>query len=387
MKITLTKAGKNIRISFDPTETTQPDMLEDSANVEVTYQNLNNNVTVSISGGANFQTGNITTGTFLYMDSGSGPVLINSKALFLTNYPLVFPSGGGGPVTTPNIDQVLAQGGSLTANRLIDTVGNTLSIFDSGTSFPFNEFVFDTQNLILKTPVSNLEFTNGVKITNNAGTSTNAIFNLSNNSVSIGDITNTYNGSTLNVSFSLLTLTKNTIANGIQVDYLGTSQIGDFSNLTLGGIYLDIQQGAGYFRTNGGGVARGINLDMLANKHQLGDFQNQSNGTLFDVDITNALIYTSFSTTINGLILDFSNRSFNFGDFAGIFNSTAILIEDTANEMVLQNSQTTGFTEIKSNQLKFTGANLESNTASGNSGQHLVINLNGVTYHIKLENP
>ena len=38
-------------------------------------------------------------------------------------------------------------------------------------------------------------------------------------------------------------------------------------------------------------------------------------------------------------------------------------------------------------QLVFTGASLQSNTAGGNSGEHLVIVLNGNTYKIKLENP
>jgi hypothetical protein len=38
------------------------------------------------------------------------------------------------------------------------------------------------------------------------------------------------------------------------------------------------------------------------------------------------------------------------------------------------------------NNLIFTGANLQSSTSSGNSGQHLVITLNGVQFKIKLEN-
>lgn len=299
MKITLTKAGKNVRISFDPTETTQPDMLEDSANVEVTYQNLNNNVTVSITGGANFQTGNITTGNFLYMDSGSGPVLINSKALFLTNYPLVFPNGGGGPVTTPDIDQVLAQGGSLTANRTV--------LFDSNLLI-FRDTPISQEMYILPTSIQGGQ---------------NAI------------------------------------------DF-------NFSDLI--------------FR-NSASTVQSLKINPTTQAVQMGDFLGGMSLASLSVNATANVISAGTGISENGFKLDFVNRGFYFGDFAGVYNSTAILIEDTANEIVFQNSQTTGFTEFKANQLKFTGSNLESGSSSGSSGQHLVIELNGVTYHIELKNP
>jgi hypothetical protein len=267
MKITLTKAGKNVRISFDPTETTQPDMLEDSANVEVTYQNLNNNVTVSIMGGGNFQTGNITTGLFLYMDSGSGPVLINSKALFNTNYALVFPNGGGGPVTTPNIDTVLAQGGSLTATRQINLSGQIFNITDS---------------------------------INNAS----IIFQ--------------YDGA-------------------YQSKILSTNGDGS-GNLT--GFYF--------------------------------------NDGKFDTGLNDGL---------NGLKIDFITKKFFLGDWAGIYNGTKLELDDNNSITKLINNQNSGYTEIATNILRFTGPNLQSNSAGGNSGEHLIIELNGAEYKIKLENP
>jgi hypothetical protein len=43
--------------------------------------------------------------------------------------------------------------------------------------------------------------------------------------------------------------------------------------------------------------------------------------------------------------------------------------------------------DIQTPLLSFTGAGLQSATSSGNSGQHLVIVLNGNTYKIKLELP
>jgi hypothetical protein len=46
-----------------------------------------------------------------------------------------------------------------------------------------------------------------------------------------------------------------------------------------------------------------------------------------------------------------------------------------------------GITNFTTTELNFTGASLQSNSSGGNSGEHLVIVLNGTTYKIKLENP
>ncbi|QIG59364.1 putative collagen triple helix repeat-containing protein [Dishui Lake virophage 4] len=43
--------------------------------------------------------------------------------------------------------------------------------------------------------------------------------------------------------------------------------------------------------------------------------------------------------------------------------------------------------ETTAGKIVFTGASLQSNTSSGNSGEHLVIYLNGVKYHIALQTP
>jgi hypothetical protein len=42
---------------------------------------------------------------------------------------------------------------------------------------------------------------------------------------------------------------------------------------------------------------------------------------------------------------------------------------------------------LETENLTFTGAGLQSDSAGGNSGEHLVITLNGVQYKIKLELP
>lgn len=125
MKIYLRKYGKNVQIAFDPTETTQPDFYEDSANVEVYYNTKNNTVTVTIQGTGSFYTTSITASNQLYMNSAGTDVLINSKVLFDTNYPLVFPSGGSG--STPTLGQVVTAGNSFDDDRIVgnDNTNNT----------------------------------------------------------------------------------------------------------------------------------------------------------------------------------------------------------------------------------------------------------------------
>jgi len=108
MKIYLRKRGKNIEIAFDPAETTQSTLYEDSSNVELNYNLKNNSVTVTVTAVNSFFTDDITAGARLYMNSTGTDVLINTKALFDINYPLVFPSGGSGSI--PTLGQVVTVG-------------------------------------------------------------------------------------------------------------------------------------------------------------------------------------------------------------------------------------------------------------------------------------
>jgi hypothetical protein len=67
-------------------------------------------------------------------------------------------------------------------------------------------------------------------------------------------------------------------------------------------------------------------------------------------------------------------------------SSTQINLNSTGGNNV--NLTSTGDINLSAvNNLIFTGTNLQSATSGGNSGQHLVITLNGVQYKIKLENP
>lgn len=72
---------------------------------------------------------------------------------------------------------------------------------------------------------------------------------------------------------------------------------------------------------------------------------------------------------IQGFFLDFPNKRISLGDFGP---TDLALVIDSTNQVY-----------------NFTGdpTAIESSTAGGSSGNHLVIQVNGVTYKIKLENP
>jgi len=76
----------------------------------------------------------------------------------------------------------------------------------------------------------------------------------------------------------------------------------------------------------------------------------------------------------DGIELDLTSKNYRLGSFN--LGTTWIEVDDN-------NTRTT----INTEDLYFSGANLQSNTSGGNSGKHLVITLNGNQYKIKLENP
>jgi hypothetical protein len=109
---------------------------------------------------------------------------------------------------------------------------------------------------------------------------------------------------------------------------------------------------------------------------RIGDVDAIGNGTIFSVDDSNKQIVTFTGGTDNGISIDFASSRYYFGDFNGLNNSTHLFIGDSGQTIYF-------YTE----NLHFNGALLQSNSSSGNSGEHLVITLNGNQYKIKLENP
>ena len=116
MIISLNKAGKNVAIEISQNNGIQLNFNEDSANVELQYNSLSNRVTVSIKGGANYTTSDITTGVFLIMEG----VTVQDQGTFNTQYAQVFLNGGSGSNLT--LDQVLSNGN--TSNKLIELLSN-----------------------------------------------------------------------------------------------------------------------------------------------------------------------------------------------------------------------------------------------------------------------
>ena len=152
MKLYLRKKGKNVEIEFQSDNNTTVNLYEDSANVDINYT-ANNSVIVSVFGVGSFIVSDITADARLYMNSAGTDVLINSKALFDTNYPLVFPNAGSGAAQT--LDQVLSTGDTAVnkyANFYdsLSALNSTLAIGNTG--LPEIAFV---EGVLTGTPYNN----------------------------------------------------------------------------------------------------------------------------------------------------------------------------------------------------------------------------------------
>lgn len=96
-----------------------------------------------------------------------------------------------------------------------------------------------------------------------------------------------------------------------------------------------------------------------------------------------------------GLLLDFTSKIYNIGDWIGLNNISYLSVDDDNALVLLSTKGTTSFLvdgtsdklTFTTKYLNFVGATLQSGSASGNSGQHLVITLNGTAYKIQLLNP
>lgn len=84
-----------------------------------------------------------------------------------------------------------------------------------------------------------------------------------------------------------------------------------------------------------------------------------------------------------GIRLDMDEHMYYFGDWDNNGNSTKIIINDD-NQIILFAANELMFT---AENLTFTGTGIVSSTSGGNSGLHLVVNINNEQFCIKLENP
>lgn len=98
---------------------------------------------------------------------------------------------------------------------------------------------------------------------------------------------------------------------------------------------------------------------------------------------------------LQGLYFNFSTAEFFFGDWNNVYNAwqTALVVKPNGNLIQFVNkSFSMGITPndgcfFTTQKLTFTGSAIESTSSGGSSGKHLVINLNGNQYKIRLDNP
>jgi hypothetical protein len=83
------KLGCNVQVlNYDSISNTYNTYQCDSANFECIY--VANKVTINLLGVTTFTTMDITNNNVLYINSGTGDILINSLSNFRTNYELLF---------------------------------------------------------------------------------------------------------------------------------------------------------------------------------------------------------------------------------------------------------------------------------------------------------
>jgi hypothetical protein len=299
--------------------------------------------------------------------------------------------GGGG--STPGIDSVLAVGQALTAIRTINQSSFGLLLSNTNNTSRFNDTGASIFNLsTIGFTVSTESTAKGVFITDLAIAQKNYLnLDIQNDIYKIGDFINTTNGNTFIIDNAndLVYLQNKGITNGLYFDF--SNKAYKFGRLNSGSEQsIEVDEVNSFTFAKDNGIINGFNLDFSATVFQFGFLDNTvTPDTYININGNSETIQAVYNGNDNGLNLNFnaSSRLFQLGDYQGNFNSTKINLDDNATSILISSSQTAGSTTIEGNSLVFTGANLESATSSGTSGQHLVITLNGVVYHIDLKNP
>jgi hypothetical protein len=93
---------------------------------------------------------------------------------------------------------------------------------------------------------------------------------------------------------------------------------------------------------------------------------------------------TYLANTYVGFALDYTSKTYAFGDFNTLNNGTFLSVRD--NSKVIKLNTVGGEISQEADLLRFTGA-LTSGSAGGSSGQHLQVTINGTAYKIQLLNP
>ena len=273
-------------------------------------------------------------------------------------------SGGGIAGATNGLQVIgtdIGLGGGLTQNTDINCFNYNFK-FEVFNSFAIGDGTEPT--LILNSSAQTF-------ITSFNGNEVGLQFDFSVNRYFFGDFDFVFNGTSLTIDDSnqvIKTYGQSTEI-GLKLDFNnGVYLFGDM-NFIVNGTSFVIDDGNQIIKTVGANNDVGLKLDFPNAQYLLGDFNNNNNGThLFITDLAEIILSVN-RNNYRGLKLDFGNLQYWLGDYSSTTNGYWLLMDDG------------------NGQLVFNGANLISGTASGNSGQHLVIVLNGNPYKIKLENP
>jgi hypothetical protein len=294
----------------------------------------------------------------------------------------------GGSGSTPGIDDVLSVNQILTSNQIIDTGGFNLEI-NSALSTAMVDFDGTSQIVKFGNNVGSL-FTE-IDCVNNSPKiyfSDNNVFRAihSNKNVQLGDIV----AGAISVGFfvdgtnGIVSIKNADVTNGFICDffndvfYLGDNAVQNNGNT----FFIDDNNNTISLKNNGN--TDGLSFDMANQVYDIGNLTTNLTG--FRIDDGNQIITAQTASGQNGLKLDFnsSNRFYAFGDFAGLSNSTKLLLDDLNTIATLRADAEIIFDTQK---LNFPDPNIETTSASGNSGNHLKVTVNGVDYVIELKNP
>jgi hypothetical protein len=160
--------------------------------------------------------------------------------------------------------------------------------------------------------------------------------------------------------------------------YLNDTRTGYNQSIDINNGYTNSENRISMFKNSGGGI---YNEAVISNQvNTQGVYLTSTNNAVGkQVALTNgsgsagSLVYSNTEDT-NGFSVASSNTNLTLQTTGTISGQGDIVLAPS------QNGSANG-------QIVFTGASLQSNSSGGNSGEHLVIVLNGNTYKIKLENP
>jgi len=321
MIITLTKLGRNCQVVFYNTDNANTQTFqEDSANVECTYNVLNDVVSVAVKGRTQATTESIVLNDVLYINTGSGDILIKTYADYLINYALLFLNAGG------------TGGGTNPTNLYIP--------YNNAGTFADSYLINDT-------------FNNNLKSTNSSVFGdTGLLIDFENDNYFLGDYAEINYGIFLNVDDFNAYIRSHYSGNftGLLLDFgQNIYKLGDYDFLTNNGTAIIVDDNTQIIKTINGGIENGLNLDFPNQIFQIGGYNGNINfgltvdgaqGKIFLGDplgvaspsgiitIFDQVISTGVQGTEKGLKLDLANEKYYFGDYDGTHENTFIFIDD-----------------------------------------------------------